>query len=633
MVAHSASARFAPSDRPLVAVSPDGTLAAIHERSRIVVTEVPSCAQFAELGIDADAADADLAWVGTPPRLLVLSRYAAHSTIHLVDPFGPRTIAELRLESPMRLSASVGSHALAIGAQHAAVLAATDRGITPYQFPARAIPTTAGAAGTQFVVALPGAIEEWDPASRLPKRRLKLPRPAVITALGGSDRVVWLTTQQEPARIDVIPVVNRGQPKAHDLPEPIAHVASHPRSDLVACIGANSGRIYVIDLDGRAGLRTVGPEGIDRVESVGLVLGRVAGLLAAQTRRPLAVVLLEHHDEEPVAAPVLPRTTTRDSDPPPPRSSSLYDDDLHGEDAPNTSVQLASPPVEAPPPPPRPATPPPIPAALAPEPAPPVVPPRKPNDLPRPATPWRSKGAPENPVYAQFRDRVQNPRARTVEQPFPLWTDVSPLWRDEIAAFTRTFLVERPLIAPTWSPIEAMITRYDLTPALTPALVLLYGAHLLGINGVAPIDIARASAWPEALGRGELADKHVARYRDSRIYLAPAVERALDELAPSAGTMIGAPGVVSLLGPCTLVASGPLAIVAEACLSSIGGAILAADDDADPQALVAEARAYGAAPMLRATAAVLGAIPVDQPVILVADDEVIAAQLGVPRLT
>ena len=114
MVAQSASARFAPADRPRLAVAADGTLAAIQERTRIVVTEVPSCAQFAELGIDPDATDVDVAWVGTPPRLLVLSRYATASTLHLVDPFGPRTIAEMRIDSTMALRAAVGNHALAI---------------------------------------------------------------------------------------------------------------------------------------------------------------------------------------------------------------------------------------------------------------------------------------------------------------------------------------------------------------------------------------------------------------------------------------------------------------------------------------------------------------------------------------
>jgi hypothetical protein len=82
-----------------------------------------------------------------------------------------------------------------------------------------------------------------------------------------------------------------------------------------------------------------------------------------------------------------------------------------------------------------------------------------------------------------------------------------------------------------------------------------------------------------------------------------------------------------------IVAAGPLAIIAEACLASIGGAILAANADADPQELAAEARPYGAAPMWRVRAEQLVRVPADRPFILVADDDATADQLGVPRLT
>ncbi|HEU4734722.1 MAG TPA: hypothetical protein VFT22_42820, partial [Kofleriaceae bacterium] len=195
MVAHSASpGGYAPFEQPRVAVAGDGTLAAIHEISHVTIVEIPSGAAIAEIGADPEALASEVAWVGSPPRLVVLSRYAAHSTAHLLDPYGPRTIAEIRLEAPMRLVAAVGNAALAVGALGAAVLTATETHLMPYQFPARAVPLAAGAAAGQFVVALAGTIEEWDPQSRTPRRRLRLPRTAAITAVGGSERVVWMTT-------------------------------------------------------------------------------------------------------------------------------------------------------------------------------------------------------------------------------------------------------------------------------------------------------------------------------------------------------------------------------------------------------------------------------------------------------
>ena len=44
---------------------------------------------------------------------------------------------------------------------------------------------------------------------------------------------VWYTTVHDANRVELIPSVNRGQPTAHTLPEPIAALCSHPdTSDL-----------------------------------------------------------------------------------------------------------------------------------------------------------------------------------------------------------------------------------------------------------------------------------------------------------------------------------------------------------------------------------------------------------------
>ena len=312
MAAPSATrAGYTPVEPPAVSVAADGRLAAVHEATRVTMLELPSAEPFAEVGVDPDAVGSEVGWIGTPGRLLVLSRYEAHSTVHLLDPHGPRSIAEIRLEAPMRLFASVGGCALVVGALGAAVIAATETHLTLYPFPTRTVPVTAGAAGTQFVVALQGSVEEWDPRTRLPTRRLRLPRAAAITAVGGSERLIWMTTQQEPARIDVIPLMNRGQPRAHDLPEPIGRIASHPRSEMLAVIGAETGRLYAIDLDGRIPTRILGldgPDGIDRVEAAAVLGGRAGMAVIAQTGRPVVLVALDRREVEPVvaAAPGVP---------------------------------------------------------------------------------------------------------------------------------------------------------------------------------------------------------------------------------------------------------------------------------------------------------------------------------------
>lgn len=645
MVAHSATGApgFSPVDRPRVAIASDGTLAAIAESTRVVILEIPGAAPFAEIGVDSEALANEIAWVGAPPRLLVLSRYAAYSTVHLIDPYGPRTIAEIRLESPMKLFATVGSHALAANAQGAAVLTASDTHLTPYQFPARTVPVTAGAAAGNFVVALAGSIEEWDPQSRMPKRRLRLPRPAVITAVGGSDRVVWMTTQQDPTRLDVLPLVNRGQPKFHELPEPIAQAVGHPRSDLVVCVGAATGRLFVVDLDGRTRLRVIGPEGIDRTEAAALVVGRMIGVLAAQARKPVVLVSLDGREIEPET---LSTASLLLSEPEPPAARSTLGADEpeveepHAPVAPLPTVRAAA---AAPI-----ATPAPVPAAAvaqspAAEPAPAAAPslfrhPTSTVAAARPAAVTAKAAVTSQSLsdkFSAWRDRMRLSQPRSESATTMPWIESRPSWREEAVAWARAVVagsVDRG--APPAPPVDEIALRFDLPAQIVPALVLLYGSHLGGEHGAAPVDVARVLGrrWDEALGRGQLAERGLATYRDSRVHLAAPIRRVLDEVGVTTGTIVGEPGANALLGPCVMVsANEPLVDVATRCVASVGGAILAAHDVVDPAELFLEARARGAAPMLRVALGAIVELGTDPAILVVADEE-LADQLGVPRL-
>jgi hypothetical protein len=115
------------------------------------------------------------------------------------------------------------------------------------------------------------------------------------------------------------------------------------------------------------------------------------------------------------------------------------------------------------------------------------------------------------------------------------------------------------------------------------------------------------------------------------VALAPLILLVLDELPPVTGTLIGEPGAIALLGPCVVDAGDePLPTIAARCLPHVGGAILAARGEVPLAELVFEARAYGAAPMLR-IAASLEAAPAE-PAILVVSDAELADRLGLPRL-
>jgi hypothetical protein len=217
--------------------------------------------------------------------------------------------------------------------------------------------------------------------------------------------------------------------------------------------------------------------------------------------------------------------------------------------------------------------------------------------------------------------------------PAPGITDAAR-WRDEVVAWTRAVLAGVDREAPAVPAVDALAARFELSPPVRRALLLLYGAHLCGEPGAAPVDVARVCdrGWDEALGRGRLAEARLATYERSRVRLAAPIQRVLDELPPAAGALFGPPGSPALLAPWAAVAPGePLDELAARLAAQIGGAILAARPGADPAELYLEARARGAVPLLRVDAAA-AAPPETEPAILVVDDDEAAAQLGAPIL-
>lgn len=666
------------SDRSVrVVAATDGTLVAVAEGAGITLCELPQRTRIAEINIDPDASAFDVGWLGA--RLLVVSRFEAHTTVHLLDPQGPRTLSEIELEAPMRLFATVGPYALVAGSAGVAILSASDTHVTPYQFPARVAPTAACGSASRFMVAVPGAIEEWDPQSRLPKRRLRLPRPANITALGASDRVVWMTTQQEPSRLDVVPLVNRGQPKAHDIGEPIAFATGHPRSELVLCLGAETGKLYAVDLDGRARHRVVSADGLARIDGAALVLsGRQPAVAIAESGGALVLASLEQREVE-ADRPSTPAIALPWSDGGSKRSSLVEDNADAQPELPTESVasmgtraNIAAPwgargsadlgslgalgfvadrgaatvagesswasrstLVEMS------AAPAVVPAHSA------VIPAAPPATAPAPPSTTKASlksGSDLSKRFSAWRDRLKETApghavtGGSSVEPVPTFAAVQPGtepialargddWRDELVTWARG---DRAAPLPSLPNLATLAHRFELGDDLLPALAACYGAHLCGERGVAPADLARLAGWPEALGRGELARTAIATFDDSRVRLAEPVQRALDELAPRWGDIVGDATPSSLLGPCAIVAPGePLADIARRVLSAIGGGILAASRQPDVDALFLEARARGLVPLLHVDT--LPKLRLE-PCIVVADTAEILEYFQIPRL-
>jgi hypothetical protein len=433
-------AAFAPRDRPRITVANDGSVAAICEVGRITLAALPECAAFAEIAIDLDAR-VEVGWLGIEPQLLVLSSYRSHTIAQLFDPQKLAPIAELWVDSRLRLVATVEAHALALSSSGAAVFVAEHSGLGVVEWPIKPVPDVAGAGAEHFLVPDHASIVECDPRTRMPASRLPIPPHAAFTRLGGNARSVWATTQYDASRIAVIPLVNRGQSGVHKLPEPIAQVSGHPRSDFLACIGAETGRLYLVDLDSRAPLQTIAVPGIDRVESVAVVDGEWVGLLVGSGGRPITSLVVEG------------------------MTAAGRDQSL--------AVTSASE----------------VPAVMA-------------------------------------------ERLTQVPHATPTPASSVALWRTDVLEWARAVEAGTLKRRPSAPPVEALVERLGLPLELRPCFVLLYGAHLCGSKGARPVDVVKllGPTWRENLGRGELVATGVLVFADSRVCLAPALLRSLDEL-------------------------------------------------------------------------------------------------------
>jgi hypothetical protein len=89
-----------------LAASPEGALIGVYEPGLIAVLRVPDLAPIAEIGVDGELGDNDVAFAGR--RLIVASRSTAHTRIHVVDPTaqaGPTKLGEVVLAGAMHLAA------------------------------------------------------------------------------------------------------------------------------------------------------------------------------------------------------------------------------------------------------------------------------------------------------------------------------------------------------------------------------------------------------------------------------------------------------------------------------------------------------------------------------------------------
>lgn len=563
-----------PTGPSVVQVAEGAGLIAIVDPERIIVATVPEFTLRCEIGVDPDVAACEVAFVG-PDRLLVLSRYASHTMVYLVDPSGPHKLAEVRIASPARLLAASADRALVggplVGGLGTAVISCAGDQLEVAILPMRAVPTCASGAGgeARFLVNVGGTFEEWDTQTRAPVRRFRLARPHVVRTLGCSANHLWWIANTDPTRLEVLPVTNRGQVRSHVLPEPIAAAVGHPDVDVVLAIGADSRRAYAIDVGGAGSPAQLG---IDRVDNVALAIGKqVFAIIVARGRAPWIVAL---HVPVPGGAPGV-TDSTGDADPTEPAGVAATE-----AAAPPAAEAIAGSP------------------ELADDDA-------RDASTPEPV-PSRHVLAAAELTTAQrlleWRDRMRN-AGRPAPRAAAELAAGAPTWRDELVTWGRSAVAGTHRDPPPWAPRSPLVSlaRLGLPDDLVPGVALAYARYLTGARGVAPAELADllGHRWDEALGRGQLASSGALIWRGNRIVLSPALAAVLDERQPVTGFVVGIardrPRVTETGAVVAL--DLPLDIVAGRCAPLLG-AVLVPRAAAAARTIQIEARLRGAVPIL-----------------------------------
>jgi len=556
--------------------SPDGGLVGVIEPGRVVVLSIPELMPVAEIGIEGKLDDNDVVFVGG--RLIVLNRSGAQPRLHVVDPTGPTKVGEVSFRVPMRIVAVTGDHVLATGGGTTAIVDLAKTEPIATTLPVRGILNAAGPMGPAgFVIASGSILEEWDAVARKPLRRLRLGRPLDPEFVGGHADRVWMISRRAPQRIEIIALTKRS---SHDIELVAAphRVVANAQGDLLVMICGETCSTYVVDIAHR-----VPPLRIDRGPMCDVAWLGAHTLVLQPLGQPLELLSIPRPVEH-----VLP---AHEVDVPAPAHQAERDRHRDAADEPEAEV-------------------------------PPTRWTRE--EISQRLTAWRkrvaSRAAPSvepshaapsvEPSHATVSPVAPVPYERRSAEPvrsLPKHGAVQPShpggWRSEIASWARSICARSYRAAPTFDReiLDELIARLELDDGLRDAVILLYGAYLNGLPGVAPIDVAAVLnwVWDEAIGDGRLARSGIVHWRRGLITLVPEAISALDGRPPCTGTIVGFAGT-AVTGGAIVAPNGVDVLQLGTWAAPVVGALLVPNrlGEQAPHRFVLEARIRGLVPLV-----------------------------------
>ncbi|MCE9580609.1 MAG: hypothetical protein K8W52_46240 [Deltaproteobacteria bacterium] len=606
-MSEASPAAVAVAARPRLAVSDDGRLAAWTESERIVILALPKLSVAAEIGIHADALETDVAFVGTPPRLVVLSRHADAGWLHVIDPRGPAKLGEVSVPAAARIAATAGDLVLLASGVTASIVDTSKRKPNAAVLPLRDAVTAAAPFGPgRFLILVRGVVEDWDGNARAPARRFHFGEVIAARFLGGSAQRLWFVPTVGEDRIEIRTLTGAPAPQRILVPQPIVRVVAGPHPDALIAL-TPSGNALVIDLQGRRPIAPVRPEPV-----VDAVWESPTSLLVIDGSRMVRVPL-----DIALPVPIAPREVEDEPG-----------DEEGGVALPEPIARTEREPARA--------------SARASGEAPirdaPAAAPKDP-----PATDEVGEGTGDRQSPAQrlsaWRKRVGGaplaaspPSAAptSAPAPMPLAAATGAGWRNDLVTWAGAILEGRALDSPPPSAgaLARIAAQLELDEHAARGLGLAYGAYLRGVDRLAPLHLARIfNGWDEAVGGGALGTSGALRWARRAIVIAPEVLAALDERSPLCGTILhgtGKPRAGALVVPGELgvpaIARWAATLTGDLLVPSRRGLRL-------PRAFVREARVRGLAPLV--PWATLGETLEDPPTtaVIIVEDHEVAARL------
>ena len=218
-----------------IVTSPDGQWAAVR-RDRVIALHAGGAgAVVGRLELTSD--DAELAMVGPPNVLAVVTRGAERTTLTLHQPPFLEQVATLELEPAARLVAVTGTRlVLAVpGAKQVAVVRAAGRALTSQTLDLGApLELAVGLDKNQVLFSLPRKLEVWDAVSGRPLLRPQLQLPPPPRAIGAAAGHLWAT---RPGSDEVyVYRLSDGRPFRHYVGAPVEDVVCNPASPVIVLV-------------------------------------------------------------------------------------------------------------------------------------------------------------------------------------------------------------------------------------------------------------------------------------------------------------------------------------------------------------------------------------------------------------